>query len=233
MLVFGQAVTLTVGAVLLVLALRRVLRRVLRDDSPSVVDTVMEPMAGIYGLLLGFLVGGAADRSSELRGAFEQETQSYERVVEIAKRLPAPLSTALQQSLARYAHAEGEARANRKETLGGRRQLDSIWLALATYRPAHPSEETLQAEALTELRVLSDQRRTIGNAVRFAHNGLIWLILLVGAICIIGACVMASENDPRGAYYVGALTAVIITTLYVLYALSRPLKTLPFETPFH
>lgn len=226
----GQAFALMLAAVLLVLALRRLLLRRIRHDEPgSVVDTVMEPLAGVYGLLLAFLVSGAADRTVRLRAALEAEASAYQRVLAIAARLPPPLGSDLDRALRDYAQAETAGRSRQAVVHRSDSTLNAIWLALASFEPARARDGVLQSEGLNELRVLYEQRSIATSAHRHAHGGLIWLVLTVGSLSVISVCAVASGGDPRAPFYLAALTSVIIVTLFVLYALSRPLPIKPFQ----
>lgn len=224
------AVFLMCCAVAVVLAVRAIMQRTYRGTGTGTVDTVMEPLAGIYGLLLAFLVGTVADRGFELRGAMLEEAEAYHRMDQIAGRLPMPLGTELRRSLQMYRSAELAARAEQEKGQRSTTILNDMWLSVATFEPRRPRENILQSEALAELRILRDQREGAARANQFAYGPLIWLVLGIGTVSVLGVCLIAGLADPRGAVYLAALTATIAITLYVFYALSRPLVTTSFRT---
>jgi hypothetical protein len=225
-----QAAALLISAIAIVLAARALLRRRLHSRAgASVVDTVMEPLAGIYGLVLAFLVTSVADRTVQLRIALETERDAFNRARLIAQQLPAPLDGEIPRRLDAYAAAELAARARRDVSGASKAMLNEAWLRLAVFESPRASDGVLQAETLDQLRILEEQRRTAARASRYAHGVLIWLVLGVGSVSVIAVCIVASLGDPRGPLYLIALVAMIATTLYVLYALSRPLDIVPFQ----
>lgn len=218
------------AAIAVALLLRWVLRRALGEgDRDSVAGTVMEPLAGVYGLLLAFLIGGVADRAVKLRDTLRIETDSYHRMEQIASALPVPIGGELQLALEMYARTEVAARTDRPAIYTDDVVLNDIWLAVALFEPQRPQDSLLQAEALAELRTLREVRIIAGRAMRYAHGIVIWLPLMAGYVSIIVVCAVAGVGDPRGPFYLAALTTVMTIMLYVLYALSRPLTVAPFQ----
>jgi hypothetical protein len=223
----GVSIISAIGIVLVARALLR--HRVHGRENASVVDTVMEPLAGVYGLVLAFLVGGVADRTMELRSALEMERDAFTRARLIAQQLPSPLNAEIPRTLEAYAAAERAARVRRDASSDSKTILNEAWVRLAVFEPPRASDAVLQAETLDQVRILDEQRRTAAGASRHAHGVLIWLVLGIGSLSVIVVGIVASLGDPRGSFYLSALVAVIAITLYVLYALSRPLDIVPFQ----
>ena len=218
-------------AVTVVLAIRwLVVRAAHAPHGSSAADTVMEPLAGIYGLLLAFMVGSIADRGIELRTGLQAEAEAFQRLEMIARQLPAPVAARLEAALQGYAHAETATRqAGGSPTQSGT-ILNELWLEIAGYQPTGAVQAVLQSEALADVRVLSAQRTIGARANRYAYGPLIWMVLLTGAASIFTVCIVAGLADPHGRIYLAALTAVIALTLYVFFALSRPLANVAFPT---
>jgi hypothetical protein len=226
---FAEAGWVMIGAIILILLFRSILQRATHEKGEhSVVDTVIEPLAGIYGLLLAILVGGAVDRASELQQGLEMERAAYVRVSEIAARMPAGVSKVLQPSLRRYAQLENAAGLEEQPSPASKKLLNEIWFMLAEFEPARPSEVLLQSEALDAIHTLAEHRIFAARANRFPNKVLVWMILIVGSVSVLGVCALASLGDPRGRIYLTALTAVVAITLYVFFALTRPIAVAPF-----
>jgi hypothetical protein len=223
-----QLASFVIVAIVLTLVLRVILRRTLQhDQSDRVADTVMEPLAGLYGLLLAFLVSSVAGRATELRRALDIEAESIARLEQISAHLTPPADAQLRALLDRYVAAETAARSGTNDPATSGALLTSMWLSLAVLEPQRPHDSVLQSEALDELTVLREQRPIAARAHRHALGAPIWLVLGIGFVCIVGVSVIAGLGDPRASIYLVALTAVIVTTLYVLYVLSRPLLAVP------
>jgi hypothetical protein len=222
------------GSIVVVLLIRSALHRKFGNiGSDSVADTVMEPLAGVYGLLLAFLVSGVAGRAGGLRTAMQAEAEAFHRVEQIAERLPAPIGSKLQLSLRRYAQAESAVRSGKSTAQQSEPLLNDIWLSLATFEPSGTREEVLQSEALDDVRTLREQRAVAARSNVHAYGFLVWVVLIVGSVSVVGICAVASLADPRAPLYLAGLTAMIVVTLYVLWALSRPLPDPPFQGLTH
>jgi hypothetical protein len=225
-----QAIILVCTALALVLLLRGFLRRTVGErEGATVADTVMAPLAGLYGLLLAFLVGGVSDRSTDLRRSTREEAEAFARMEQIAGIVPPQTGVKLHRILQNYAHVEATARADQRLTPAAERALNDLWYALAAFDATTRREIFLQSEALSELETLREQRRVAASMARAAHGPLIWVVLLAGSLCITAECAVASLGDPRATFHLAALTLVITLTLYALHVLSRPLISPTFE----
>src|SRR5688500_7662299 len=231
--VVAQLALFVFVSIAIVLLLRILLRRTLRHgEGDSVADTAMEPLAGVYGLLLAFLITTLADRATELRRAVDIEAESIRRLEQIAAQLPDSVGAQLRSSLERYTSSENAARRAPAGTQSSAALLGEMWLKMTVFEGPRPRDTVLQTEALEELAVLREQAPIAARAHRHALRMPIWLVLGIGAVSIVGVCLVAGLGDPRAPLYLAALTAVIATTLYVLYVLSRPLFAVPDGVSF-
>lgn len=227
----AQAAWWVCGAVAIVLLLRGwLLTRYGHRGDGSTAGTVMEPLAGVYGLLLAFLVGGVANRVIELRAGLREEYDALDRIHLLSQHLPAAIGSDVQNTLKAYAQTEAAVRQGHMNPSRSASILNNAWLSVVLFQPADERQRLLQGEALQELNTLRVQRRVAAKALRPAYNIFIWSVLLVGAFSIIAVCAISSLGDPRASFYLGALTAVITTTLVVLYMLSRPITNPAFRT---
>ena len=227
--VVGQLALFLFASIAVVLLLRIVLRRTVHqgDSDSSIADTAMEPLAGVYGLLLAFMVTTVADRAAELRRAVSIEAESIQRLEQISRELPESTGVRLRAGLQQYAMIENAARRRASVSENSSALLADMWLAMTLFEGQRPRDATLQQEALEELAILREHGPVAARAHRHAIGTPVWLVLGIGAISIIGVCLVAGLGDPRAPIYLTALTAVIATTLYVLYVLSRPVFALP------
>src|SRR5688572_19757598 len=109
--VVAQLALFVFVSITIVLLLRILLRRTLRHgEGESEAGTVMEPLAGVYGLLLAFLVTTLADRATDLRRAVDIEAESIQRLEQISTQLPDSAGAQLRASLHRYVSMENAAR---------------------------------------------------------------------------------------------------------------------------
>jgi hypothetical protein len=158
------------------------------------------------------------------------ETESYNRIERIARHFPEPLDTQIRETLQEYARTEAQARQGLRPGSESIALLNRMWLSVAEFEPGGGAQNLLQSEALLELSVLRMQRGVAARAARHEHGPLIWMVLIVGSVSIIGVCILSGAGDPHTPYYLVALTALISVSLYVLYALSRPMLAVPFQT---
>src|SRR5688572_14341055 len=102
-------VAVTVAAVL---AGRVVLSRIIRpervESSEKTADLAMEAMAGLYGVLLAFLLAGAWEHVANAREALRLEASSLASLRRIAPLLPSPVSAQLSEAAHSYQVAARE-----------------------------------------------------------------------------------------------------------------------------
>lgn len=223
---------LVVGTTVVVLLLVRVVLARLIDPAqvraaePSA-DVVMEAMAGLYGVLVAFLLAGAWERYDNVRAILLQELSQIAEIQQIARVLPSPTGEALQREISAYvatARSELQARAEqqRATTISNGAGMFNV---LASFEPRTPAQEHLQATALDLVGDLSKQHRLLIFTGHRPVPGLVWVVLIGGAVVLLGMVAVSSRTSRVAAGYLACIAVVISLALFTIYALSYPLRT--------
>ena len=227
------ALLIVAAAVVGVLATRELLRRRLSpiaiEHSERVVPFLHGSVAGIYGLVAGFMLSYSWVEFQRLHDSMTTEVTALGDLSRIATDLPEPVSRELIAGVEHYLETviSGElallakGRASQQTT----RALGALWHVLGAYHPETRWENGLRNLALAKLSVVGEQRRSRILANRASLPGIIWAILVGGGVVvIIGATVASLQYRRPAGVFLGALTAIIALVLVIIYALDQPFR---------
>lgn len=227
-----RTLLIVLAAVTVSLGVRAVLGRLLRpervEQAEGPAGVAMEAMAGIYGLLAAFILGGAWDRFDQTRGAMLLEANAYADLHLIARALPQPTTEEFGNALQEYrenAIEELRSLARGRMSDEATRAVDRLWLILARFEPETTGQAELQSRAFDLTEELTKQRRPRLLATQNAPPPILWMILVGGAVAVLGVAALASVGGRIPAAYLALLTAVICLVLYSIYALSYPARS--------
>ncbi|HET9983952.1 MAG TPA: DUF4239 domain-containing protein [Longimicrobiales bacterium] len=225
LLVVAAAVAVSLGA-------RAVLGRFLRPDrvaaAQPTAEVVMEAMAGLYGVLVAFLLAGAWNRFDQARGVMTLEANALADLRQIARVLPAPLGDEVGAAAEAYRERTLEELPLLLEGRNGHQAdaiIDRLWRILAGFEPGTPGQTELQSRALDALQAIGSQRRLGLNAIQRTLPPILWVILVGGAAAVLGLVAISSADGRVGAVYLALLAAVISFALFAIYALSYPVRS--------
>lgn len=200
-------------------------------------DLFIQPVSGLYGVLVAFLLAAALSGYQDLRGGVAIESNAIADLVRIADLLPPPAGLEIRAAALEYTSSvindewarmtEGSASAETSAALA------NIWRQVQSFAPQTASETNAQALALDLVRSIALQRQLRIVAATRTIPSIVWVILAFGAAISI---VMSSFSAPPGFLlrhaFLAALAVMIALTLYTLYVLSHPFGTaVPFVTP--
>ncbi len=101
--------------------------------------------------------------------------------------------------------------------------MDRLQAQLFTFEPATESQKILHAETLRRFNELVQKRRQRLDAVQSALPGVLWFVLLPGAMgCIIMCMFFHVENAHFQAVLLLGLAGFLAMVLFVIIALDRP-----------
>ena len=101
--------------------------------------------------------------------------------------------------------------------------MDRLQALLFTFEPAMESQKILHAETLRSFNELVQKRRQRLDAVQSALPGVLWFVLLPGAMgCIIMCMFFHVENARFQAVLLLGLAGFLAMVLFVIIALDRP-----------
>lgn len=220
------------ATVALVLVGRMVLGRFLRPDtvaaSQTAADMAMEAMAGLYGVLVAFILAGAWERFDQVRVTTMLEASAFADLRQIARILPPPVQDELTSAVEEYRRSALEELlllAEGRSSEEADAVVDRLWRILARFQPNTPGDAELRARALDAVEELGNQRRIRIHTVSRPLPAIMWVILVGGAAALLWLLAVSSLGGPLPAVYLSLLSAVIVLALYAIYALSFPVRS--------
>lgn len=193
-------------------------------------DLFIQPVSGLYGVLVAFLLAAALSGYQELRGGIAVESNALADLVRIADLLPPPANHEIRAAALEYAHsvitdewrrmAEGSGSARTSTALA------NLWRQVQSFAPQTAAETNVQALALDLVRSITLQRQLRIVAATRTIPSIVWVILGFGAV--ISIVLSSFSAPPRFSLryaFLAALAVMIALTLYTLYVLSHPFGT--------
>lgn len=227
-----RVLVVVAAAVAAALLLRMVLAEVTDSDrvarAQPTAEVVMEAMAGLYGVLVAFLLANAWQRYDETRATLQLELNQLAVLQQIAQVLPLTTREQLEMQLQAYreqAILDVQMLANNRAGNASASIIDDMMNIVVQFDPANNAQSLLQSKAFDAITELSNQRRILVQTGRRPLPGIVWVVLCSGAVAVIGVVAVSSRGSPVGAGYLVLLTILLALALYSIYALSYPIRT--------
>jgi Protein of unknown function (DUF4239) len=190
---------------------------------------VFTVLGTVVAVLLAFVIFLALETYSTAKEAAGQEAVATTQMYRTAALLPDPGGSTLRGDLVCYARAvvDDEWRTMRdgRESLIVHGWLDSMASTLSSISPANDREATAYDEWFAQ-----DAQRREGRRGRLAQAepfvpGLVWAVLVIGAVLVVVHAVAFADSSERvlvQVIMVGAITAVLASGLVVVSYLDTP-----------
>lgn len=181
----------------------------------------------LYAVLLAFAVIIVWQKFSEAELAAAKEAGAATTLYRLSSGLGADSGAAVRDSLTGYvrtAVAEDWPAMERSESSHvATRALDTIYAALLTFAPSDRRGTVVLAEALRQLDVLTEARRTRLVLATGAVPGVLWFVLFGGAVVTIGFTLFFGTESVRAqAMMTGILAFLIFSGVLVIVAIDHP-----------
>jgi hypothetical protein len=184
----------------------------------------------LYAVVLGFLTVVVWQHFAETRELVALESAAASDAWHTAVGLPAPVRERVRRDLLDYAQSmiDGEWQAMRTGGFDSDavRLLSDAINTTGSYVPANAGESNAQAATLEHLTSLHDdrERRLEGN--RRAVSRLEWMVLFIGAGCVIGFCwLFGLNNENTHLLMTSAVAVIIVSMLVLLFELQYPFRS--------
>lgn len=184
----------------------------------------------LYAVVLGFLTVVGSQHFSDARGLVADESAAATDTWHMAVGLPSARRREVRHDMLRYANVmiENEwplMRHGAFDIQGDFIVMDAIGAAEA-FKPADLGQSNAQSATLQQLGVVHDvrQRRLADNASGISRFE--WLVLLVGATCMISFCwLFGVANRAIHLLMTSAVAVLISSTLILLFELQYPFRS--------
>jgi hypothetical protein len=181
-----------------------------------------------YSLTVGLIAVGVWTNYAQVQDIVSGEAASLAALYRDVSGYPEPLRGELQAELRSYAEfviADAWPAQYRGEILdGGTRLLDNFQAKLYAYEPLSAGQEVLHAETLQQYNEMITHRRRRVDAVEGGLPGVMWAIVLLGAVLTISVTYLLKIQ--RGVHIVltAFLAAFIGLVVFTVAGLDRPLS---------
>ena len=182
----------------------------------------------LYAVLLGFAVIVVWEKFSSAEGAVAQEAGAAATIYRLADGIGAGPGAAVRDGLTGYVRAviaeDWPAMERGRASSAVTHALDGAYAAVLTFNPgADQRGEALLAEALHQLDAVTQARRTRLVLASGIVPGIVWLVLLAGAVLTVGYTLFfGAENLRAQALMTGALSVLVFSGLLVITAIDHP-----------
>jgi hypothetical protein len=236
-IVFG--VLVVIGVCLVAVAGLELVQRLVpaekRQQHNDVAGFLYAVVGVVYAVLLALLVIAVWERYQGARETVESESNAVADIAWLASRLPEAERHQLQELARSYAQEvldeewpvmeqgmEGKLEGERG-TPEGWNLVDDMRATLQELEPVTEAESQLNAEGLDQIDRLGDDRRLRLVAAEEGLPGVLWAVLVFGAVVVIGfTYLFGLQNTWAHRLMVAALTAVIALVLFTIGAMEYP-----------
>lgn len=187
-------------------------------------------MGSMYGVVLGFLTVAAWQNFNDAQQLVAFESAAASDAWHMAVDLPDGRRSRVRSDILAYANLMArdewlQMRIGGFDTQGDRLVMDAM-SATEGFRPADLGQSNAQSATMQQLGVLHDvrSRRLAANASGL--SGFEWLVLVIGAACVICFCWLFGLSNRRvHLIMTAAVTIVITSTLVLLFELQYPFRS--------
>lgn len=181
----------------------------------------------IYAVVLGFITVVAWQHYSDAQQLVAQESAAAVDAWHTAIGLPAGTRNRVRTDLLEYANLM----VNEEWPLmhAGRHSVKSDMIgvdaidAVETFVPGNPAQANAQSATLEQLRVVHDTRQRRLSANSFGIAQFEWLVLSIGAACVLGFCWLFGVSNARvHLMMTSAVTVIVASTMILLFELQYP-----------
>ena len=228
-------VLVVIGVCLVAVAGLEVVQRLVpaekRQQQNDVAGFLYAVVGVVYAVLLALLVIAVWERYQGARETVESESNAVADIAWLASRLPEAERHQLQELARSYAQeVVDEEWPLMEQGIEGERGTPEAWnlvddmrATLQELEPVTEAEAQLYAEGLDQIDRLGDDRRMRLVAAEEGLPGVLWAVLVFGAVVVIGfTYLFGLENTWAHGLMVAALTAVIALALFTIWAMEYP-----------
>jgi Protein of unknown function (DUF4239) len=202
-------------------------------DSAGVTFAVI---AGFYGVLAAFVVVAVWGQFDKARESADREASVIGDVYRMVQVFPEASSDSVRRAARGYVEAvirhEWAAMADLKTSAQAEQQFVRFWDSVLALQPKGQRENAAYGVLLEQLTSMSDHRGMRLISASQSIPGLLWVLLLVGAVLTIGSSFfLVTRHGGLHTMLTLALTTSIAFVLFLILALDYPFTGSVAVTP--
>jgi hypothetical protein len=181
-----------------------------------------------YSLTVGLIAVGVWSNYAEVQNIISSEAAALAALYRDVSGYPEPIRSELQQGMRDYTEfvidEAWPAQYQGRILDGGTRLLDTFQVRLFTHEPQTAGQEALHAETLRQYNELITLRRRRVDAVIGGLPGVMWAIVLVGAVLTITVTYLLKIQVGVHLVLTAFLAAFIGLVVFTVAGLDKPLS---------
>ena len=196
----------------------------------EVAGFIIAVAGSLYAVVLGFLTLVAWQHYSDARQFVATESAAATDAWHVAIGLPPARRSRVRNDVLQYSNLM-VSREWPAMNRGDEDKQSSIIIMDAidageNFTPSNLGESNAQTATIMQLGVMHDERQKRLADNRSGVTGFEWLVLMIGAACVVGFCWLFGMPNARvHLIMTGAVTVIISTTLVLLFELEYPFRT--------
>ena len=199
----------------------------LRYDDAYYAAALVQSAMLLYGLVAALTAVGVWSRYSQVSDVVSSEATAIASLWRDLGGYPQPVRDATQSLLRGYTeqviHGAWPQQRRRQIPREGVEWMDRLQAQLYAFEPQTESQKILHAETLQAFNQLVQQRRQRLDSVQSGLPGVMWFVLLPGAMGCLVLCLFFHVDNPRfQALLLVAVAGFLAMVLFVIIALDRP-----------
>lgn len=220
-LVIGAATYLSVvGAIVF----RRIAKKTNTnyEQVHSMADPMLNVVATLFSILLGFLVAGAMDKFASTQEQCETEALKLADIYSLARGMQEKPRIELQKACREYCdmviHDEWPMLAEHKNSPKIWSISLKLWDVALAYEPDGDRQVNIHEALIDSVRDLGDARRSRIVAARQQLSPALWIVVIGGSIILIACTYMFYIENPRLQFLMIALVSLSLSLNVLLLA---------------
>lgn len=188
---------------------------------------MIHSMMVFYGLVAALLAVNVYEMYTEVSHTVSREAAAISAVYRDAGSYPEPIRGEVRQAIREYTQQIiHEAWPQQRKGIiptGGVSMVTRIHDLLDAFEPATEGQKIIHVQALQAMNELLIARRLRVDANREGLPGVLWGVLLSGAmLCLFAASFFRVSNPRLQAFGIGLLATLISVVLFMIFAWDRP-----------
>ena len=217
------------GSLAFLLLLRHIWPTEQRMRHNDIIGWQVSVIGTTYAVIIGFMLYAVWTTFQQADANAEAEANSLLNVVRAAQGLPNGQSQQVQDLCSEYVTVmltqEWPAMTQSNVSPMSRRVIQRLWAAVLGSDIHNASQQTSLDHTLTELSNMTEHRRIRQLQVRSSMPGILWTVLIAGAVAtIVSACLFGSQDFKLHLIQVVMLSTVLSLILVAIADMNRPFQ---------
>ena len=201
----------------------------LRRAHNDVVGWQISVIGTTYAVILGFMLFNVWDNFRVARVNAEAEANSVVNLYRLASGLEASDAENIRRATGTYAQLmiaeEWPAMEHATYSHKGLELTERMWATLSQAGKSQAASSTVVEQALSELSVLTQRRRMRELQSENGLPGILWAVLIVGAIItVLAGCFLATENYRLHQVLTVCLSLLLGLSLFAIAEIDKPFR---------